>query len=53
MYDTDEYKQLERVDKLRKALRTWGPTEAVLEGVLDLLETIIREMPKRYDAGQE
>lgn len=53
MYDTDEYNQLEQVNKLRRQLQTWGVTEEVLRNVLDLLESIIREMPKQRDHGQD
>ena len=53
MYDTDEYKYVERVDQIRKQLRGERNTDDVLESILNLLEDLIREMPKQRDHGQD
>lgn len=57
MYDTDEHKYINQVTMLKATVEhetaDLETVKEVLSQTFDLLEELIREMPKRYDAGQE
>jgi hypothetical protein len=51
MYDTDEYKLLQKIDNLKRDERL--SSEQFIEAVCEILKEIVEAIPKHTDPGQE